>query len=1156
MTFNNKKNAYPLLLKNSKNFTEEINDNYNPNAQFDEIFDKSIIKNRPFLDRPGKIKYAKKHASADRPLHKIKNFTKETDFCQCCNLPCETKGIIEPFKICDSTDTFSECGLGIALYFFYFRFCILCLGVVFVILALPLIIYNKHYSNQLNIACDNNIHRKNISICYKYEDDTDFYNSVFSIFMPFSSDVVNEYFEYGTQIIGNATNVKKTIISYIFLDILSTFSLIVVCIFFFLLLKVKISKEKSMNCSPSDYTLFISNINNSLDYYEDYCISKKKIIYNDKERFKDFISFLKNKIIYTKKKSDDIYDINICYNLKDFMRSGKQIQKINYELLQIVNNSEQKECNKNYGLYGEKRRYFELCCGCPCKKGRSIKKLLRNREINQIKLDYLLKNSKILTKDNFSGSIFLTFNTIQQKEEYYSKYHKNIFDTIISFFKEIKYYCCICLVSEKSKRRYFRRKNLTVSAAFEPEDVIWENIQYNKWFRFKRLFLINLFTLLLLFFSFLIVLGLTYLKEYAIKNKVTSFFIIKYGISLSISGTISGINEFFYYLLEKLTKNEKQISMTNFYLSYSVKLTIFTFITSAIVPLVCHIVENGKGNNNEYLVDNMFIIFLINSFVTPLLWTFDVGYYYKKIKICLIERKKEPNLYHNMTQRELNELYQLPDMKISYKYSYVAKTLLLSLFYIPIFPFGLIISLLGFIFAYYLELYNFTHLYNRPEMINEKICLFYIEYFVVNLFFLNLGIYIFINDVYSSEIAIIILLIIFGILSIFPYTKLINCQCLNIPNKILLNTTLYEDVYFSFYNDYQRQNPMTKIDGLKNYITKLRINGYISQKVYNFSYMNIDTINVMELYYRSRLNRNIVKSQIALANYNSSIYRDSIKLNNKRKKLKESNNENKERDTIIRKNKDILGSAIYDEQLVNLLRQSIYKQKFGSNLDNLNQILNNKNIFRSSNSNMRSDMDKESGSGSNKKEDEINSESTMNEKNRNYILKQYENPFLLSINHNLANGDLSMFRPKNKNYKVLDKIQETPELKENIDENSAKSKNERDKKFFGVEFDIYSNNESFSKKSEKNDINIEMEDLSEKSRKNKYNYEMSDYNNYSKESKKYENIKDINLIQKKNKKLNKKKDYNKDSPKFLKESFLNVTKGDKNYDGDYDDSDS
>ena len=1152
MTFNNKKNAHPLLPKNSKNFSEEINEYYNPNQQLNEIIDKSIIKNRPFLDRPGKIKYAKKHASADRPLHKIKNFTKETDFCQCCNLPCETKNIIEPFKICDSTDKFSECGLGIALYFYYFRFCILCLGIVLVILALPLIIYNAHYSNQLNIACDNNINRKNISICDKYEDDDDTYNFISSILQSFSSEVVNEYFDYGTQIIGNQDNVKKTIISYIFLDFLSTLCLLILCIYIFLLLKLKINKEKSKNCSPSDYTLFISNINNSLDYYEDYCISKKRIIYNDKERFKDFITFLKNKIIYTKKKSDDIYDINFCYKLKDFMKSGEQIQTINYELLQIVNNSDQKKCNNKYRLYGEKRRFFEICCGCACKKGRSIKKLLRNREINQIKLDYLLKNSKILTKDNFSGSIFLTFNTIQQKEEYYTKYHKNIISTIISFFKEAKYYCCNCVISEKAKRQYFRRKNLTVSEAFEPEDVIWENIQYDKWSRFQRFLLINFFTLILLFFSFLIILGLTNLKEYAIKNKVISYYVVKYGISLIISGTVSGFNELFYYLLENLTKNEKPISMTNFYLSYSIKLTIFTFITSGIVPLVCHFIQNGIKSSYENLIDNIFIIFLTNSFVTPLLWTFDIGYFFKKIKICLIERKKEPNLHHNMTQRELNELYQLPNMKISYKYSYIAKTLLLSLFYIPIFPLGLIISLIGFIFGYYLELYNFTHLYNRPEMINEKICLFYIEYFDVNLFFLNLGIYIFFKDVYGSKILIIILLIIFGILSVFPFTKLINCQCLNIPKKILLNTTLYDEVYFSFYNDYQRQNPMTKIDGLKNYITKLRINGYISQKVYNFSYMNIDTINVMELYYRSELNRNIVQSQIALANYKNNTYRNSIRLNKKkRKKLKGSNNSNQDNYSIINKNKEILGSAIYDEQLVNLLKQSIYRQKFGSNLDNLNQILSNKNLYRSSISNMQIDnKNKESESGSNtNKEDEIKSESTMNEKNRNYILRQYENPFLLSISHNIANGDLSMFHSKNKKYKPLDKIQETSELNENIDLDSIASINRKEKKFYGVDFDIYSNKSSFSKKSEKNEINIEMEDLSEKNKKNKYNYEMSDYNN---KREKFENIKDINLIQKKKKKLKDKNEYNKESPNFLKENSLNITKGENNYDGDYD----
>ena len=87
-------------------------------------------------------------------------------------------------------------------------------------------------------------------------------------------------------------------------------------------------------------------------------------------------------------------------------------------------------------------------------------------------------------------------------------------------------------------------------------------------------------------------------------------------------------------------------------------------------------------------------------------------------------------------------------MKISYKYSYIAKTLLLSLFYIPIFPFGIIISLVGFLFSYYLELFNFTHLYKRPEMINEKICLFYFEYFVINLFIFSLGTLLFMKNIF------------------------------------------------------------------------------------------------------------------------------------------------------------------------------------------------------------------------------------------------------------------------------------------------------------------------------------------------------------------------------------------------------------------------
>ena len=1120
------------LQKKHKYLKENEDTDYSIEHKND-LFDRSIIKNRPFLDRPGKIKFAKKHASADRPLHKLKNFTKETDFCQCCNLPCETKDIIEPFKICDSTDNFSQCGLGISLYFYFFRFMILCLSLVFIILGLPLIYFNNYYSNELSLVCNSNKYNENFTLCEKHIDYNQYSNNTFFISIPFSIDNIYSYLDFSVKTTGTDKNVLKTIICYGILNFYCILILFIINFYFLILVKQKIRMEKSNILSPSDYTLFISNLNNSLYYYEDYCISKKKIIYDDREKFKDFVNFLKNKILYTRKKSGDIYDINFCYKLKDFMISANNVQTINYQLLQIVNNKKQKEKNMKLGLYGEKRKYFEVILGCFCSKGISIKKLLKNREINQRKLNYLLKSSKALTINNFTGSIFLTFNTIQQKEEYYNLYPHYILETIILFFKESKYYFCRCFINEKSKKKFFRRKNIKVYTAPEPEDVIWENIEYDKWFRFRRGFLIYFISFCLLLISFVIILSLTFLKDYLIKHQIKSYFIIKYGVSLLITGVINGLNQIFYLLLDELTKKEMQISMTNYYLSFSVKLTLFTFTTSGIIPLVSNCFENGL-KHNEFLVDNYLIIFLCNSFFTPLLWTFDIKYIYNRIKIFLLEKKKDPDKHHNMTQRELNNLYQLANMKIAYKYSYVARTTLLTLFCISIFPFGIIISIIGFGFGYILELFNFTHIYSKPEMINEKICLFYMEYFTIYISVFVLGELIFSESIFTSEIWVVINLIIFLVLSILPYTKLLDFNCLKLKSKYINNTNI-EDVYFSFYNDYQRQNPITKIDGLKNYINKLRINGYISQKVYNFSYMNIDTINVMELYYRSKMNRNIVQSQQALAN------RSTIK-NKKMKPDVITGSTNKDKKGILS------GSSIYDEQLTNLLKQSIYHQRFGSNLDDLNKILNNKDIFNSNNTELLLDKNK-----INSEEESKSERSDTIEKNKDYILRQYNYPLLLNISNNIGIGDLGILSEKQKekinSLTPLHGIKESLELNEN---DSERKEINRNKDYYGVDYDIYSNKESPStsfnqnKEKQKDSILIEMTDLSDGNNKNKYqnryNYEMSDINGKEETLKKKE---------KKNKNNKNNKNNSDDSNNTLKEYFLNLTKN--NYDGDNDD---
>ena len=97
------------------------------------IYDQS--KSQYDLYNLGKIEYAKIHKDAFRPLNKIKEFTSKIKFCQCCNLPTETKGYIEKFSMFDDTENFSDCGIGISLYFFFFRYAIFCLFWIFFLIS-------------------------------------------------------------------------------------------------------------------------------------------------------------------------------------------------------------------------------------------------------------------------------------------------------------------------------------------------------------------------------------------------------------------------------------------------------------------------------------------------------------------------------------------------------------------------------------------------------------------------------------------------------------------------------------------------------------------------------------------------------------------------------------------------------------------------------------------------------------------------------------------------------------------------------------------------------------------------------------------------------------------------------------------------------------
>ena len=111
--------------------------------------------------------------------------------------------------------------------------------------------------------------------------------------------------------------------------------------------------------------------------------------------------------------------------------------------------------------------------------------------------------------------------------------------------------------------------------------------------------------------------------------------------------------------------------------------------------------------------------------------------------------------------------------------------------------------------------------------------------------------------------------IIFLVLIFVPYTKFIKCNFIGEKGKSGYYPKSLSDIYFKFYNDYQRQNPFTKKLGLTNYLTALKDKGYLSKNAFDTAMENIDKLNLMEIYYGIRRGNIPQIHQSIMANTNN-----------------------------------------------------------------------------------------------------------------------------------------------------------------------------------------------------------------------------------------------------------------------------------------------
>ena len=836
--------------------------------------------------------------------------------------------------------------------------------------------------------------------------------------------------------------IDRIIPNYSLLGFICMLSLFVINIYFIILLKAKMRAEKMENVHPSDYTLLITGLKRLIYRYKE---KKKKInnIINSKENIKgefiefpynnikseisNFTQYLIDNIFYSKKsrKNLNIFNLNLCYKLYDFMILKEKYEKCKYQIFQANHNPNQIEKNQINNYTDKNSRYFSsiftffgLDCLYCSDQGIPLEKLLNEKLIYSKRLKLLMTKVKL---NNFCGCAFATFNTIKERDEFYNNYPHFLIEFIFYYIQKIFFYLfCCCFIPGKNKLERIR-----VYLAPEPEDIIWENLEFTFCERFYRIIIIYFLSICLILIAFQIVLVLTNIQD-AITDNWSG--ISKYGGSLLITIIISIINLLFEYIVKFFTSMEKQKSMTNYYLSFSIKLTIFTFVTSAFVPLLPNILNNNlKWHNNNTLIANILFIFLSNSFLTPIIWTINFPLIYKKIRIYFIERKKVPDTMHYKTQKELNDLYEYPDMDIAAKYSYISKTLLMAMFYLPIFPLGVLISFIGLIFAFFLEKFNFTHGYKRPEMLNEKLGEFHFNFFISILICYSIGNYIFMKGIIYDDYWKIVNISIFCILAIIPYTKPISYY-FNSCNDFSINSRPFNEIYFSFYNDYQRQNPFTKKEGLFYYINELKNKGYISKYLYNIMLKNIEKINVMSIYYKTSLNRNLRESIVIL-------------------------NENKKRMNLTNLKRNLKEMISEKERKLKAMNETKINQNKKSNIDeniysNNNEIDNNLLVNRDNNHNntfhninkIKTENNKINIGTKINKENKINENKDYNfyikEQNKNSISNNYKTPLLLNIGLEIDNLASIDFDNKNDfNYYEKNKLSSIIEEENSSDDN-------------------------------------------------------------------------------------------------------------------------
>ena len=270
-----------------------------------------------------------------------------------------------------------------------------------------------------------------------------------------------------------------------------------------------------------------------------------------------------------------------------------------------------------------------------------------------------------------------------------------------------------------------------------------------------------------------------------------------------------------------------------------------------------------NDNDDDYsnLVSKMFVIIEMDGFGYPI---FDLFYYvFNKKGKDMYDATKSRMSFDNIDKEfseqidnkegksrfELEQSFEKPEMELGDNYSDILAIYWITMFYIPIYPIGIIQTFLNLLFKFILEKNFLLKIYKRPEYINPQFGFLCFNFFNFGFFLFLCGDIIFFKNEDNKKsygagyIVIMILILVCPFFLLAKFIMYITKYCGLKKESENLN-----DIKQKIKSDYRIFNPCYQKEEIKHIFSEFRSNNLLTVSQYKELNEKIDRLNDLDLY--------------------------------------------------------------------------------------------------------------------------------------------------------------------------------------------------------------------------------------------------------------------------------------------------------------------